>query len=104
MCAAENKLEFDIPAPEDEIPGQESTTYLSFKGKNMHSTNAVLQMCLLLISLEEERTQTEQDRQTERQTGREREHRPNKTHKQRDKQRHRETDRQAKIQREREQT
>ncbi|KAB5550613.1 hypothetical protein PHYPO_G00055780 [Pangasianodon hypophthalmus] len=28
----ENKLEFDIPAPEDEVPGQESTTHMSFKG------------------------------------------------------------------------
>ncbi|XP_046718191.1 complement C4-B isoform X1 [Silurus meridionalis] len=28
----DKKLEFEIPAPEDEIPGQESTTHMSFKG------------------------------------------------------------------------
>ncbi|KAK3561057.1 hypothetical protein QTP86_026381 [Hemibagrus guttatus] len=27
-----NKLEFDIPAPEDEVPDQKSSTYMSFKG------------------------------------------------------------------------
>lgn len=26
-------MEFDIPAPEDEVPGQESVTHMSFKGK-----------------------------------------------------------------------
>ncbi|KAG7321636.1 hypothetical protein KOW79_014494 [Hemibagrus wyckioides] len=28
----ENKLEFEIPAPEDEVPDQESSTHMSFKG------------------------------------------------------------------------
>ncbi|XP_036420920.1 complement C4-B [Colossoma macropomum] len=29
---SDKKLEFDIPAPEDEVPGQDSTTLISFKG------------------------------------------------------------------------
>ncbi|XP_066517057.1 complement C4-B [Hoplias malabaricus] len=30
--AKRDKLEFEIPAPEDEVPGQDSTTLMSFKG------------------------------------------------------------------------